>query len=615
MICCLNPRCNQENPPCREGTEHCTSCGQQLVLLFDRYRPIRRMGTGESAVTYFAQDRQAFVNKDCVIKQLSIQNPEIGELAEREAQKLHNLSNKTTQVPKILDYQLDGEYLYLVQWFVDGENMDEYLARHGAFSEDEVVDFMNSLLPVLELIHKHKVIHRDLKLENIIRRSNGELVLTDFGIGKQSTGNIFEGAPGTPGYTAFEQTEQGISNPASDLYSLGAACFHLLTGKHPNIAFQDREHGWTNKWQEHLHQTISKDLSNIVDKLLQKNYRDRYQSAKNVSKDLNLIYRRSASKAANANRTQNLSIGSIPRNSRSRVSRNSGINGNSSQSRVGRDSRDNNLDDSPARGARNRSAELNRDYTWLNFNTVLFGGVVVGAIVLLPTIQRQYRLMNPSKAIEDYTQVINTNPSDTEAYAHRGDANLAVGNKKEALEDYTQAIALNPEDANIYFQRGKVRANSNDKQGAIEDYTQAITLKPDEPDVYSKRGNAYSAIGNKKEAIEDYTQVITLKPDRVDAYFHRGLDRANIGDKQGAIEDYTQVITLEPDRADAYFDRGNLRSAVGDKQGAIEDLTKSIDLRSDRAAAYKSRGNARAAIGDKKGASDDYAQADKLSKK
>jgi serine/threonine protein kinase/lipoprotein NlpI len=614
MICCLNPRCNQENPSCREGTEHCTSCGQQLVLLFDRYRPIRRMGTGESAVTYFAQDKDAFVNKDCVIKQLLIQNPEVRELAEREAQKLHVLSNKTTQVPKILDYQLDGEYLYLVQWFVDGENLDEYLTRHGAFSEDETVDFMNSLLPLLELIHKQKIIHRDLKLENIIRRSNGELVLTDFGIGKQSTGNIFENTAGTPGYTAFEQTEQGLSNPASDLYSLGAACFHLLTGKHPNVAFQESEYGWTHRWQEYLPQTISNDLSNIIDKLLQKNYRDRYQSARNVSKDLNVIYRRSVSKAANQHRTQNLSVGSIPRNSRSRVGRNSGINTNNPQSRVGRNS-EINTNNSQSRFGGNGSIEVPRENTWLNFNTLLFGGVVVGAIVLLPTIQRQYRSMNPARAIEDYTQAINTNPADIDAYANRGDAHSAVGNKKEAFEDYTQAINLNPEDANIYFQRGNVRANSNDKQGAIEDYTQAITLKPDEPDVYSKRGNAYSAIGNKKEAIEDFTQVITLKPDRLDAYFHRAIDRANIGDRQGALEDYTQVIKLDPNRADAYFDRGNVRSGLGDKQGAIEDLTKSIDLKSDRAAAYKSRGNARAAIGDKKGASDDYEQATKLSKK
>jgi serine/threonine protein kinase len=614
MICCLNPRCNQENPSCREGTEHCTSCGQQLVLLFDRYRPIRRMGTGESAVTYFAQDKDAFVNKDCVIKQLSIQNPEVRELAEREAQKLHDLSNKTTQVPKILDYQLDGEYLYLVQWFVDGENLDEYLTRHGAFSEDETVDFMNSLLPLLELIHKQKIIHRDLKLENIIRRSNGELVLTDFGIGKQSTGNIFENTAGTPGYTAFEQTEQGLSNPASDLYSLGAACFHLLTGKHPNVAFQESEYGWTHRWQEYLPQTISKDLSNIIDKLLQKNYRDRYQSAKNVSKDLNVIYRRSVSKAANQHRTKNLSIGSIPRNSRLKVGRNSAVNTNNFQSRGGRDSGIN-ANNSQSRIGRSGSVEFPRESTWLNFNTLLFGGVVVGAIMLLPTIQRQYRLMNPSKAIEDYTQAINNNPADLDAYTNRGDANSAVGNKQEALEDYTQAINLNPEDANIYFQRGKVRANSNDKQGAIEDYTQSITLKADEPDVYSKRGNAYSAIGNKKEAIEDFTQVITLKPDRLDAYFHRAIDRANIGDRQGALEDYTQVIKLDPNRADAYFDRGNVRAALADKQGAIEDLTKSIDLKSDRAAAYKNRGNARAAIGDKKGAADDYEQANKLLKK
>ncbi len=552
MICCLNPRCNLENPSCPDGTEHCTSCGKQLVLLFDRYRPVRRIGTGDAAVTYFAQDRQAFVNKDCVIKQLTIEDPKVRELAQREARRLAQVSKDTPHIPKLLDCRSEEEYLYLVQWFVEGQNLDKYLVRHGAFKEEEVIDFLDELLPVLDLVHRQKLVHRDLKLENIIRRNNGDLVLVDFGLHKQSVNNIAQSGHGTPGYAPSEQIERGITSPASDLYSLGAVCFHLLAGKHPFTAFQDRNYDWTNRWRRYLPKYVNKELGNIIDKLLKQHERDRYHSARDVLKDLNRFYRRGNSPGRRqASAPNSTIIGNVPPNSRSRVTENS----------YGNSSRNSYPESSP----------------W-GVNTLLMGGLVVATVAVAPKLYQKYQAIDPSRAMEDYTQAIQSNPDDPDGYAHRAEARLAMGDKKGAIEDYTRALNLNPDDADIYLHRGDLRAAVKNRKGAIEDYTRALNLNPQNADTYSHRGDARYNVGDKKGALNDYTQAIDLNADNADAYAHRGNARFATGDKKGAIEDYTQVIKLNPDRADAYFNRGNTKAAIGDTEGASYDLAKAIQL-------------------------------------
>jgi serine/threonine protein kinase len=640
MICCLNPHCPQENPSYSEEMKYCASCGEPLVLLLDRYVPIGRTTADESTVAYFARDREGL--NDCIIRQLSIQNPQVGELAELEVKRLQELSRENSQICEILNYHMDSEYLYVIQSFVEGQNLEKYLERHGVFSEQEVIDCLKLVLPILQSIHNNNIIHRDLRLDNIVRRSNGELILNNFAVNRQSTGNIFEFDRGTPGYTAFELKEQSISNPASDLYSLGAACFHLLTGKHPQIAFEDLGYDWTSKWQEYLDRSstgedppISDRLCKVIDKLLQKDCRDRYQSARDVSKAISSVDRemkKQDSIRANI-------AGDLTSQTQSKVTINSLMDANNSpvnlnqppvnlnqppvnlnqppvdlnQPPVNLNQPPVDLNQPPRKVVQKSLVELPQKRIVAVASALLFGSLAA-AVILFPTFQRQYKSADRFSRGEA-TSTRESENSSVDPNNNSADINTSSGqvnNNRETIAGLTEAVKRNPRDANSYFQRGNIRSNAKDKKGAIADYTQSIAIDPKESEVYSQRGNAHSAIGNKKAAIKDYTQVIKLEPDRVDAYFHRALDRANIGDRKGAIEDYTQVIRLEPNRADAYFDRGNVRAASGDKKGAIEDLTKSIQYKPSRAAAYKNRGNALAAIGDKQGAAKDYLQASKL---
>ncbi|MBD2410913.1 serine/threonine protein kinase [Nostoc calcicola FACHB-389] len=300
MICCLNPSC--ENPQNPDGTNFCLSCGTKLIpLLRNRYRIIAQLGRGGFARTYVAEDIDK-LNEQCVVKQLVLSqfygsqgtdaHKKATELFEREAKRLKELGEHV-QIPNLYAYFKEGEYLYLVQQFIQGQNLLQELKEQGVFDEVKIRDFLHDLLSVLVAVHEQEIIHRDLKPENIIRRQNDrKLVLIDFGVSKQkreTTNTAMGTIIGSLGYAPIEQMQLGKVFPSSDIYSLGITCFHLLTNISPSSLWLKQGYSWTSSWRQHLKQNISHELELIIDKLLQENYEQRYQSAQAVLQDLNKL--------------------------------------------------------------------------------------------------------------------------------------------------------------------------------------------------------------------------------------------------------------------------------------------------------------------------------------
>lgn len=291
MLCCLNPECH--NPPASNPA--CPNCGVPLVILQNRYRPLKSLGGGGFGKTYLAEDIDK-LNSQCVIKQFAprIQGTsalqKATELFKQEAQRLEQLSEHP-QIPRLLAYFQDNNHLYLIQEFIDGENLLAELKQQGNFSEEKIRELLLDLLPILEVVHQVQVIHRDIKPENIMRRrSDGKLFLIDFGASKQLQGTASGTQIGTFGYTALEQMEDGQSCPASDLYGVGVTCFHLFTGIHPWDLWKENGYSWVRGWRMYLPQPISVVLGTILDKLLHKDYQQRYQSAGEVLQALQSVH-------------------------------------------------------------------------------------------------------------------------------------------------------------------------------------------------------------------------------------------------------------------------------------------------------------------------------------
>ncbi len=299
MSYCLNPAC--QNPQNADRTQFCLSCGTKL-LLRERYRAIKPLGRGGFGRTFLAVDEDKPSKPRCAIKQFfplsqgTSSSEKAAELFNREAVRLDELG-KHPQIPELLAHFQQERYQYLVQEFIEGQNLQQELAGAGAFSENQIRSLLNDLLPVLEFVHSRNVIHRDIKPPNIIRRRvsqtpiiytyptlTGELVLVDFGAAKlveglRETGTVI----GSPEFVAPEQI-RGQAVYASDLYSFGVTCIYLLTQISPFDLFDINQDTWV--WRDFLKVEIDPKLGRILDKMIEPSLSRRYKSVAEVLQDL-----------------------------------------------------------------------------------------------------------------------------------------------------------------------------------------------------------------------------------------------------------------------------------------------------------------------------------------
>jgi eukaryotic-like serine/threonine-protein kinase len=295
MSCCLNPTCTQPQNQARSLV--CSNCGAQL-LLKQRYRSTKLLDVGGMSRAFLAVDEDIPGRPGCVVKQFFpspqvLDNPKSYskslELFQREAMQLDKLSQRSSQIPKLLAYLEQDQKFYLVQEYIDGQNLLKDLETYGAYSEEHIRQFLQETLPVLQFVHDQKVIHRDIKPENIMHRQNGQLVLIDFGMSKQLTEQVTSRGTtgGTMGYAPPEQLRAGVAYPASDLFALGATCAHLLTNITPDNLYDFQQDRWV--WPDVLaqdHRQVSRQLTEILNKMLRSDVQDRYQSAREILVDL-----------------------------------------------------------------------------------------------------------------------------------------------------------------------------------------------------------------------------------------------------------------------------------------------------------------------------------------
>ncbi|HEY9665270.1 MAG TPA: inactive serine/threonine-protein kinase VRK3, partial [Coleofasciculaceae cyanobacterium] len=161
MSYCLNPKCQKPHNP--NHANFCSTCGSRL-LLGDRYRALKLLSQGGIGRTFLATDEQNTSTPHCIIKQLSPQNQgtnnaeKAAELFRQEAARLQELGHHP-QIPQLLAYfELDnhlGTVLVptLVQTFIQGQSLAQQLETEGTFSEIQIRQILNELLPVLQFIH------------------------------------------------------------------------------------------------------------------------------------------------------------------------------------------------------------------------------------------------------------------------------------------------------------------------------------------------------------------------------------------------------------------------------------------------------------------------------
>ncbi len=276
----------------------CTTCGMPLILV-GRYLPSKLLGKGGFGTAFLARDRYTPAMRQCVVKQFQpsgdLSPPQLRiaqELFEREAAVLEQLGSTHPQIPDLfaffplsvpsLQSGKEDQFFYLVQEFIDGQDLEKELQTKGPYSEAEALEVLKQILKVLKFVHKNGSIHRDIKPSNIMRDRNGRLFLLDFGAVKQVTTAVAQSGGSTGiysmGFAPPEQMSGGQVYPSTDLYALAVTVITLLTGKEAGELFDSYNNQWN--WQNYVQ--VSDTLANVLDKMLLAAPNQRFQSAQEV---------------------------------------------------------------------------------------------------------------------------------------------------------------------------------------------------------------------------------------------------------------------------------------------------------------------------------------------
>ncbi|NJR58391.1 MAG: protein kinase [Cyanobacteria bacterium CRU_2_1] len=263
-------------------------------VLNNRYRVVRVLASGGFGETFLAEDTFLPSKRLCVLKQLRLMtnNAQVYQIVQerfqREAAILEELGRSSSQIPELYAYFEEGGRFYLVQEWIEGHTLADIVHIEGAFSEEEVRELLEKTLTVLDYIHARRIIHRDIKPDNIIiRHGDAKPVLIDFGAVKETVGTVLNSQGhtvssiviGTPGYMPPEQAA-GRPVFSSDLYSLGLTAIYLLTGKKPQDLEVDPITG-DLLWRSLVPQ-VSYSLAEILDKVIQYHPRDRFPVAQDL---------------------------------------------------------------------------------------------------------------------------------------------------------------------------------------------------------------------------------------------------------------------------------------------------------------------------------------------
>ncbi|BAY40714.1 serine/threonine protein kinase [Nostoc sp. NIES-2111] len=201
------------------------------------------------------------------------------------------MGKEHNQIPELYDFFEENREFYLVQEYIDGYDLSYEMEQGKPWSEADVIQLLQEILEVLDFVHQNNVIHRDIKPLNLMRRySDNKIVLIDFGVVKEisalgvnAQGKISSTVPiGTRGYMPNEQF-YGHPKLCSDIYAVGMTAIQALTGLPPQELHIDSftlEVIWREKAQ------VSKILADILTKMVQRDYKQRYTDAGEVLQDL-----------------------------------------------------------------------------------------------------------------------------------------------------------------------------------------------------------------------------------------------------------------------------------------------------------------------------------------
>src|SRR5918993_924164 len=263
------------------------------TVLQDRYVVLEQIGQGGMGAVYVATARR--FGSTVALKETFFDDPARRKGFEREAHLLNRLRHPA--LPRVSDHFSEGTGQFLVMEFIPGDDLSEMLEKRGgaAFPLEQVLLWADQLLDALDYLPTHEpaVVHRDIKPQNLKLTARNQIVLLDFGLAKGTpaalsrasmTGSVFGYSRN---YAPLEQMQGTGTDPRSDIYSLAATLYHLLTGAVPPDALT-RAMSAVNEQPDPLrpadevHAQVTRSVAAALSKAMRQSSAQRFQTAEEM---------------------------------------------------------------------------------------------------------------------------------------------------------------------------------------------------------------------------------------------------------------------------------------------------------------------------------------------
>ncbi|WP_436867702.1 Stk1 family PASTA domain-containing Ser/Thr kinase [Staphylococcus shinii] len=265
-------------------------------IINERYKVTKQLGGGGMSRVYLAED--SILKRSVAIKAIRIPSGEKDEAIKRFEREVHNLTQLShNNIVNVFDVTEDDENFYLVMEYIEGLTLSEFIQKNHPLDVDIILNFINQIINGIKHAHDTKIVHRDIKPQNILVDKNQTLKILDFGIAKalsETTMTETNHVLGTVQYLSPEQARGDITDNGTDIYSMGVVLYEMLIGKPPfsgetavSIAIKHIQDPMPNVTDERS--DIRQALSNVVLKATEKDKMERYQSVREMQNDLETV--------------------------------------------------------------------------------------------------------------------------------------------------------------------------------------------------------------------------------------------------------------------------------------------------------------------------------------
>lgn len=489
-------------------------------LTLGKCKLLERIGQGGMGHVYRA--KHTGLDKEVAVKVLPRELANNAVLRERfmnEARMAGQLEHPNITPVYAVEEQ-EGQP-FIVMQLVDGVPVSRLVSRQGV-DPLLAVRIAAQCARGLAYAHKRKLVHRDIKPDNLLILNNGRVKISDFGVAAAMGSESSGGHSGSPPYMSPEQCRGEPVDGRSDVYSLGVTLYLLLTGRRPFLGETAQALILMHQQDEHppvseLRPGLPRELERIINRMLAKDPDARYQEAEELAEDLEA--------AAELIRSQRRRTVSVPRGGESGIYR-------------------------MARQAAAAAEEEIEHGETIELAILSMTTQVENSVTDAQTAMKRARYDDALKQIE---QAMRLKSNDARLFLLRGHVYRKQRKMKDALADYQMAVKLNPEDPRGRSFLGSLQRMTGDLSGARENLTYALKLNAHNVEARISLGKIFEKGRAWKAAEREYEKCIEMVPADERGYVALAVLLIQRDQKDRARQMLEKALAINPSFAETLY--------------------------------------------------------------